>query len=642
MSLTADQMRAYLVKTTLAAFPASIQDVLMADPSFRREYKITTDAMVSFKNVGSTFQRSSIFDAVRRAFRARRKKPTVEDHAGQKWTVEFKNDTTPAHMLLSNDQQHILNSHFAMLSPSKFVRLNVFRHEADRFGLPDDDRTKWENLLVTRAPEDDELGFIQDDLNATPIALRAIISESLADGGGLLQTIVPHSSTYYNRLIGNLGDAQDFETYVSGGLRQHIRALAAKDSSRGYRQSLLLAAQPAISVEIATSTSPSDRIATIWSELAQTGDVLSLTAAIETGLQYSQVYGELREPLVRLIEIAVAAAPVAQVDPFELLSSLIILAYGEIAYSRVLAAKPPYWRRLAAIAHAAMMARCVIEVGGDAKPIVDWAKSARVQVFMLQTFVDIREEPRWTAELILPQQLRNVLGGRILLASHAHTAIVEQLDMTELLLGVGPGSLSSQLNIPLSFLPGPLEGAFKAAIEMPDDHLADIRSNLLLPLPSAASFLSLANAALLFRIPDDVSDLAAEALARCGYYIQRADGEPLVLFLLGLAMVAATTRSDTLADALLTVLRNYRRAYTSELDVDTAFRVAMVACGSRTLLSDWCACVGACMTDMAFQELAADEAERLHSHVSILCHLVPELWATCGHAEAALSSFIAR
>jgi hypothetical protein len=31
---------------------------------------------------------------------------------------------------------------------------------------------------------------------------------------------------------------------------------------------------------------------------------------------------------------------------------------------------------------------------------------------------------------------------------------------------------------------------------------------------------------------------------------------------------------------------------------------------------------------------------RLHSHLVQLCHLVPELWSTCGQAEAALQSVL--
>jgi hypothetical protein len=150
------------------------------------------------------------------------------------------------------------------------------------------------------------------------------------------------------------------------------------------------------------------------------------------------------------------------------------------------------------------------------------------------------------------------------------------------------------------------------------------------------------NAALLFQIPDDVVDLAAEALGRTHFYLQRDDAQPLIPFLLGLATLSAVTRSHKLADGLFTLLWNYRHQYPGELDVDTALRVAMMACASRSALTDWCGCVGNFMTDLAFQKLTPDEAIRLHSHLLVLCHLVPELWAACGQAEASLQSFVNR
>jgi len=81
--------------------------------------------------------------------------------------------------------------------------------------------------------------------------------------------------------------------------------------------------------------------------------------------------------------VFLAAAPIAGVDPYELQSSLITLTYGEIANSRVLAERPPYWRRLAAIAQASMIARCIVRVGSDATQFIEWAKAARIQIFWI-------------------------------------------------------------------------------------------------------------------------------------------------------------------------------------------------------------------------------------------------------------------
>jgi hypothetical protein len=82
-------------------------------------------------------------------------------------------------------------------------------------------------------------------------------------------------------------------------------------------------------------------------------------------------------------EQTTASVPIAKIEPYELLSSLITPTYGEIAHTRVLAAKPPYWRRLATIAQAAMIARSVATTGDDATEFIKWASTVRSQLFLL-------------------------------------------------------------------------------------------------------------------------------------------------------------------------------------------------------------------------------------------------------------------
>jgi hypothetical protein len=87
-------------------------------------------------------------------------------------------------------------------------------------------------------------------------------------------------------------------------------------------------------------------------------------------------------------------------------------------------------------------------------------------------------------------------------------------------------------------------------------------------------------------------------------------------------------------------VRKYRRLYPAELGFESAFRIIMHGSASRVDLSAWCKCVGDALTELSFQDMAEDDAVRLHSHIVHLCEIVPELWATCGQAEAALRSVL--
>ncbi len=638
-----DHFRTSRAIMTMEVFPDTIKQALISDPSFMAEYGLTVDAVVSLGGIGVSFQRTELFPAVRRAFNKRKKPPLVVDQFGESWEVTFDASQNPQRIVLSRGEQRAAVVHLALLSPTKAIRLNVFRHEATRVGLPTYDRKKWEALLSAHVPSDDEHSEIHDDFKLTPTSQRDIIGDSLDRGGVEISTMIPHSGTYYERLAGEWKAEQEFDTYIADGMDQHIQRLVAWHGSQGYREGLRLGSHNRISSVISFYVPPLVQIEAVWTELATTGDILSLASAIETGFTLAQSNSSLRGSLRRMIERFVEAQPVATVLPYNLLSTLITFVYGEMAHARILVKQPPWRRRLVAIAHATIFAQCVAQYISDAKEFLRWAHARSSQAFVLQCYVDSREEPRWMAEMMLPSQLRNELGGRVLAAAQANAQFVEECGWGTLLLDDAPGSLRQQVNVPQCFMPGPLEGGVKSLRDLPETDLEAIRADLAQSEPLAAAFSKMANIALFFQLPEDVLDLAATALDRANYYLQVGDGDQQVhSYLLGLAVTAASNRHRKLADALFIVLRNYRLNYSHELDADAAFRVALMACASRSVLTEWCECVGNFITEWAFQDIAGEEAERLHSHLLMLCHFVPELWTTCGQAEAALQSIVAR
>ena len=134
-----------------------------------------------------------------------------------------------------------------------------------------------------------------------------------------------------------------------------------------------------------------------------------------------------------------------------------------------------FGEELAAIAQAALIERCLVAVAGDTTEFADWAISAGGQPFLLQCYVDLRLEPRWLPDLVLPHQLKNEFGGRMWMAANNNTEVVNNAGWGHLLLDDVEGSLRRQINIPLVFLPGPLEGGSEPQMEIPAEHQAEMR-----------------------------------------------------------------------------------------------------------------------------------------------------------------------
>ena len=620
-------------------FPDLVRTALISDAGFRDKFGLSSDAIVTFGTNGVAFQRSVLFGTIRRTFDSTTVDATVSDTDGNIWCLEFLREELPPKIALARGESRLVVPHFGMLSQDRQTRLSVFRDEANRINLPSDAVSAWESLLDVRPPDDDELGVIQSDFSYTPFNTTNAINGQLASGKILIDVLIPRSIQYYERLVGKFEDGISFDSYVTEVAAPHIERLINWKAFEGYQLALLLGSHSALSAVLGIQAITSDEFGKILDWLTVDGDMISRAASAEIGLSLLKANPTFQSSLLGLVTAIVLAAPSKPYDRYTLLSSLIMTVYGELARTGILASKPPFWRRMAAIAQAALIERCFVASDGDATGFAKWAMSVRAQFFLAQCFVDLRLEPRWLPEFVLPQQLKNELGGRIWAAASKNTEAVTTAGLTHLLLDDVEGGLRHQLNIAQAFLPGPLDRGSDLLVEIPEEHQAKLRTDLSEPLITGSSFFALANGAYLFQIPTDITNAAADALERADYRLDcDGDQERLVQLLHRLAAVAAITRNLKLADALFTVLRKYRRLYPEELGIEDSFRVGMIASASRVELSDWCKCVGNCITDLAFQPIAKDEADRLHSHVVTLCHIVPELWANCGQAEAALRS----
>ena len=136
-------------------------------------------------------------------------------------------------------------------------------------------------------------------------------------------------------------------------------------------------------------------------------------------------------------------------------------------------------------------------------------------------------------------------------------------------------------------------------------------------------------------------ELAREKLSREGLLKGEGNDVPL-LRLNGLATVAAASRGQALADELRILVRRYRRDTEYALSIEEAIRICLVASASRADLNEWRDYVGDWLTELAFGDFQGNEGKAFYSHLQCLCHAVPELWVSCGKADAALTAFNAR
>ncbi len=633
-------VRSALAQAALELAPPLIRKTLLEESRFREEYGFRADAVLSFGDSGVSVQRSDLFEAVRKIF-LDASEEEVTDTDGQKWKLKnISEEGALPRLELSRGKQCLILPNFTALSPDSATRLRSLDEAASDVNLPSRVRDAWHNILTERALEDDEVGALYSEFRDTPIEKARCIRSEIVGGQSSISSLVPLSRRYFERLVGVYDGSASIRDYAAGSGRTLLDQLTMWRPYDGFLFCLFPSSHSSMTAEINVDQLGSGDLVRAFDFLDKHGDRTSQLGAIEVGLRILPSRLEIEPVLIRLIEQIRDDDVDGQASGFKLLSALFFLVDGELSRTRLLSAEPPFYRRLAALSQAALIHRLLVNSAVDIDQFCEWALSNRGKQYYLQSLTDMRLEPRWNPGFAAASQMKADFFGRIMIAAKSNEQNIKDGELSDLVLTTKSGSLHSLSDFFHPYLPGPLEGAEGSQNILPTELAETIEKQLGAEEIGPSSFIALVNSALIFRVGADQAESAAKALKLGSYRLANIEDRSQLLSILnGLATVAAVARSRTLADELRILVRRYRRDAQYALSIEEAMRICLVAAASRADLNDWREFAGDWLTELAFSDLEGDDGKVLHSHLQCLCHAVPELWVSCGRADAALMAY---
>lgn len=642
--MNSPDVKSALARIALQLTPPLIGETLVENPKFRREYGIREDAIITFHNYGISVRRSVLYHAIRRVLSGALQKKVMNTEE-QKWRLKNigEKGELPQLSLSRGNQRIPLPSCFVVLSPDKDTRLRSLDKAASDYNLPNSASGRWRDILAKRALEDEEIAAFNDDFLDTPVKMGPSIRRKIRSGSIRLSALVPHSRRYFERLVGEYDGSTTIGDYAAGGGGKLFDHLSAWRPYDGFLFSLLLSSHPSMTAKINVDQLSREDLVRAFDFLDEHGDRISQLGAIEVGLRVLPSRPEIEQALIRLIEQIRDDDVDGQASGFKLFSALFCLVDSELSKTRLLSAEPPFYRRLAALAQAALIQRQVANLTVDVGEFSEWAFRNHGWQYYLQSLVDMRLAPRWHPEFVDARQMKADFFARILIVAKIYEQNITGSQIYDLLLANKPGSLQSFSDSPNLLLPGPLEGTEAPQRILPPKVAETIEAKLRAEVVEPLSFIPLVNFALVFPIGTSQAELAVKALKRADYHLQNIESElQLVDILNELASVAAVSRCPALADALRILIRRYRRDAEYALPIQKIINICLIAAASRAALNDWMDFVGDWLTELAFDDLKDEEGQMFHSSLRCLCHIVPELWVSCGRADAALTAFNAK
>jgi len=636
-----DETKPFMAQAFLEFLPPLVRQSLLDDAEICHKYGINADATLVFGDSDVSFQRSKLFGAIREVLSTASEVKAI-DTAGQEWCLcnKAKKGDVPKLVISVGERRNFLPD-FSVLSPYPKTRLHGLDRAAADVDLPEISTEKWRKILSDRSLGDNEIEKFQSDLHQTPLHVARSIMAEMKIGESCVSSLVPNSRIYFERLVGTYDDSDSIKNFAQGVGREFLGHLLDRRPYEGFLSGLLLSAHSALSDEISVEKLRLEDIVNAFDFLVGHGDLISRLGAIEVGLRILPETKEIKSQIISLIESIRDDNANSSSSSFRFLSALFVLADGEISRTRLFSTEPPFYRRLASLTHASLIQRQLIAAGITDATFCDWAFNARAEQFHMQSFADMRLEPRWNPNLSTASQIKADFFGRIMIAARTHEKNIQGTEIYDLILGADSDSLQSLCEFPLPYLPGPLEGAENNPNALPVELSTAIQKQLQYNKARPSSFIALVNSAMVFKVDADHVRSAVEFIKAVNYRLSNIEDKTQLLSIMnGLALVSASSRNHGLADELRILTRRYMPDPQFSITVEEALNICLIASASRKEMNEWKTFLGEWLTELSFGDFQDDSSSVLHSRLQCLCHAVPELWVTCSKADAALRAIM--
>ena len=485
-----------------------------------------------------------------------------------------------------------------------------------------------------------------DDVHDTPANFARAIREEIARGEFRLSSVVPTRSRYYGRLVGRYDGAASIADHCKESTAEAVRDLCGWRPPDGVLQALTLSCSGIAARLISLDSLDDSSIANLFSQLDNYGDRLSQTGSVELALRALPKFPQIELHVLSMVRQIRDDDDHREESDYQLITGLFRAIDGELARRLTFPFGRPFYRRFAALAQSIMVAR-EISVGRiNRADFTTWLSQMPNTRFILQNYVDMRIEPRWSPLSFDARALKSACIGRIVAVAHECAENISNEDLRDVFLEGGQKSVLKQFESDFTCLaeyPGPLSATAGSSDRMSDELRAKVDQIVGDSAVDRSSLIQFATAATMFDVSEEQAVQVAENLKANRHRVSGIEDESQMFHIvMRLAVAAAACRSEALADELRVIVRMDRSDKGLFRDVSKSINICLSSAASRTGVQEWAEYVGDWLTELAFLDMNDGEAATLASSLRCLMEIVPELWRTCARAEAALQAQIGR
>ncbi|TCM07464.1 hypothetical protein [Sphingomonas sp. PP-CC-3G-468] len=627
-------MRTALV---MRSIPSFVQSEMLEDPTFRARLDIDAERIASLGE-DATFRSSHFMRSIERAYARPGDDVVLRDQQKRRWTVTAATASDDWALAFRRGRVEHLTRGMVGLLEGASDRVASFDSLIAARNIPPAEVSDWRGRLDEGPLDGDALEELDKELSRYPGTWIDIIQASLVRGEASIDMIVPTDPTYYEYLTGDIA-SPDLDHYVRNDVPSHLARLSMLDPIEHAKGALLLASHPRIlDGRWATPINDASWIP-LGAWVLASGDLLARIGFFEIALPHARDNPELARMMIDLAKGFDALDPQDEAGELQTFAALVMLVDGSLSLEGTFRESPPFRRRIAAFAHAALVAR-VIGSRIDRTRFVRYCAEQRGWRYLLQTLCDMRAEPRWRPDYLSAVQLRNEILGRVINAASTVGRDGLPIEITEMLFDADRG-LAARMPFPMTFWPGPVEGGLDHERGVVSDELLNMVEEASTgPDVTPAEVTLLVNIQSMHDVPDEVLERAIRRLEASGpRWLKGEEQAAVATYLDSLAHVAAQRRRPDLADLTLRLARTVGRDI--EIGCPNSMQLILITAACAEDPEEWRERVGRGVEELALNADEAD-AEVLENWIETLCAIDPRLRTRTGRTLAVLRHLLGR
>lgn len=614
--------------------PDFIQVQALADEAFRAHTGHALEATVQIGD--ANFQRSTFWQAASTVYATPEGTKRVKDLDGRQWTLKTERGDGSWPLLLRRGDKGYRTRGLAGLHPDAAERVAMLDTMLNEYGHLPVVLSDWRERLAAAPLDPGAIEALDTDLRTLPGATAVAIGESLSANEAAISLLVPPARSYWEALVG-AGDVADLDAYVAEVAHRQIARLRA-DYVEADKAVLLLAAHPTILAHGRFGVHSADALRNLGSWALDGADPFSKVGFIEIALPHAAADPELEKLIIALTDEIEALDPDDRAGDLNLLSSLAMFVDGELSRLGVLADWPPFRRRHASFAQAALIFR-IVAGQIDTAHFAKFCTNERGSRYFVQNLLDLRREPRWRPDMIGADQLRHEMIGRIINAAGALQPS-ELTDGLKVRLLGDENSLRARMSCPMAFWPGPLEGGSHLQ-SLPEPLCDQLDREFGDETPSLEALTLFINSSMMFAVPADLAERVSDRICAAGpRLLALIPADHLYGHLVGLTHAAASHRLEALADAVRLLARIQR--HQAGWAIGEEMQLALHTAASREDPGDWRTNLGSWLSELAARAEDREFGESLLCWIETLCEIDPLLRTQTAGAMAMLRLLLDR